>query len=312
MTARQEFVHTRIWREEPEAGNPFAARAAFCHGYDVFGEMLGKARWVEMLFLLFRGERPSRGQADLLDALAVALANPGPRDPSVHAAMCAGVGGSTAASSLIASLAVGAGGQGGAREVFLLMKLFWAPCGANLTAWRERLATPLDLPADVWPATEHVPGFDPYGAYPAESPPPSPAPDEQASGGTASAFGALVAVLARLFGGRKTHRRTLPARPSGAAVPYTVWQALSALAARSEGPALRFLATHCVALEQAVGRPLSMTNVAAAALSDLSFTPEEGELLYLLLRLPGAGAHALEQWGRGFRQFPFYPIVEET
>ena len=50
-------------------------------------------------------------------ALALALANPGPRDPMVHAAMCGGVGGSHAAASLIAALAVGAGQSGGAREV---------------------------------------------------------------------------------------------------------------------------------------------------------------------------------------------------
>ena len=51
-----ETIHTRIWLEEPEAENPFATRAAYCHGYDVYGEMLGRARWVDMLFLLFRGE----------------------------------------------------------------------------------------------------------------------------------------------------------------------------------------------------------------------------------------------------------------
>ena len=102
-------IRTRIWREEPEADNPFAARAAYCHGYDVYGEMLGNTRWVEMLYLLFRHEAPSTQQADMLEALSVALANPGPRDASVHAAMCGGVCGSTAASSLMAALAVGAG-----------------------------------------------------------------------------------------------------------------------------------------------------------------------------------------------------------
>ncbi|MDP1634899.1 MAG: hypothetical protein Q8L69_09480, partial [Gallionellaceae bacterium] len=102
-------IHTRIWREEPEADNPFATRAAFCRGFDVYGEMLGHARWVEMLYLLFRNEPPTSAQADVLEALAVALANPGPRDASIHAAMCGGVCGSTAASSLMAALAVGAG-----------------------------------------------------------------------------------------------------------------------------------------------------------------------------------------------------------
>lgn len=52
-------VRSRIWREEPEADNPFAARSAYCHGFDVYGEMLGQARWVEMLYLLFR-EEPDR------------------------------------------------------------------------------------------------------------------------------------------------------------------------------------------------------------------------------------------------------------
>ncbi|HEX8962458.1 MAG TPA: hypothetical protein VF801_05600, partial [Rhodocyclaceae bacterium] len=86
-----EVIRTRIWLEEPEPDNEFAARAAYCHGYDVFGEMIGRARWVEMIYLLFRGEAPSRDETELLEALAVALANPGPRDASVHAAMCGGV-----------------------------------------------------------------------------------------------------------------------------------------------------------------------------------------------------------------------------
>src|SRR5204863_9706867 len=94
---KREVIHTRIWLEEPEPDNPFATRAAYCRGYDVYGEMLGHARWVDMLYLLFRDEAPSPAQARLFETLAVALANPGPRDPSVHAAMCGGVGGSTAA-----------------------------------------------------------------------------------------------------------------------------------------------------------------------------------------------------------------------
>jgi citrate synthase len=51
-----------------------------------------------------------------------------------------------------------------------------------------------------------------------------------------------------------------------------------------------------------------MAGVAAAIFGDLGFTPQEGEMLYLLLRLPGAAAHALEQSAGGFKQFPFYPV----
>ncbi|MFA6972587.1 MAG: hypothetical protein WC208_14485, partial [Gallionella sp.] len=162
-------IHTRIWREEPEPDNPFATRAAFCRGYDVYGEMLGNSRWVEMLYLLFRSEAPTASQADLLEALAVALANPGPRDASVHAAMCGGVGGSSAAASLIAALSVGAGRYRGAREVFDAMNA-WETCGTDLNAWDayNRRDTRNDE-VDTWPRREHPPGFDPHGVSTATS-----------------------------------------------------------------------------------------------------------------------------------------------
>ena len=98
-------LHTRIWQEQPEPGDAFAARLARCHGYDVYGEMLGQARWVDMLFLLLRGEAPSPGQAALLEDLALALANAGPRDPAVHAAMAASTGGAPAAAGTVSELA---------------------------------------------------------------------------------------------------------------------------------------------------------------------------------------------------------------
>src|SRR6478735_4451550 len=133
------YMQSRIWLEEPEPNNAFACRAAYCHGYDVYGEMLGNAGFVDMLSLLFKGEAPSRAHAAALEILAVALANPGRRDASVHAAMCAGVGGSPAASALTAALAVGAGGAGGAREVFLAME-GWLGCDKALELWQSHLS----------------------------------------------------------------------------------------------------------------------------------------------------------------------------
>lgn len=47
----------------------------------------------------------------------------------------------------------------------------------------------------------------------------------------------------------------------------------------------------------------------AAALADLGFNAQQGEMLFLLLRLPGAAAHALEQADYGFKRFP-YPQVD--
>lgn len=245
-------VRSRIWSEEAEPDNPFAARIAYCSGFDVYGEMLGQARWVEMLYLLFRSEPPTPSQADILEALAVALANPGPRDASVHAAMCGGVCGSTAASSLMAALAVGAGQLAGGREVFLAMER-WVACGTDLHAWREQLKSLSAVPGSIWPKPEHPPGFDPHGV--------------------------------------------------STATP--VKQTLSVLARYSSESFLPWLNDNRNEIEAMAGLPLSLSGVAAAALADLGFTPEQGEMIHLLLRLPGAAAHALEQRPLGYKKFPF-------
>lgn len=256
----EESIHTRIWQEEAEPDNAFAAASCHCHGYDVYGDLLKHASWIEYLFLLFRGEAPTPGQARLLEGLSIALANPGPRDAAVHAAMCGGVGGSTSASCLIAALAVGAGASGGAREVLLAME-DWLERGTDLARWQTGLAArPVEDPADVWPVPGHPAGFDPYGV-----------------------------------------RCTAP-----------VLQTLAYLAALDCAPSLAWLQANRAALESAAGLPLAMTGVAAAALRDLGCTPAQGEMLFLLLRLPGAAVHALEQKDYGHKKFPFFRIELEN
>lgn len=255
-----EFIHTHIWQEEAEPDNAFAALSCHCHGYDVYGDLLVNASWIEYLFLLFRGEAPSSQQAKLLEGLAIALANPGPRDAAVHAAMCGGVGGSTSASCLMAALAVGAGASGGAREVRLAME-DWAERGTDPALWQTGMAAkPVADPADVWPAPSHPAGFDPHGVR--------------------------------------------------CATP--VLQTLGYLAALNCAPSLAWLQDHRSSLESAAGLPLAMSGVAAAALRDLGCTPAQGEMLYLLLRLPGAAVHALEQKDYGHKNFPFFRVELEN
>lgn len=255
-------LHTRIWQEEPELDNPFATRQARCHGYDVYGQMLGRASWADMVWLLIKGEAPSACEAAMMDALAVALANAGPRDPMVHAAMCGGVGGSPAAASLMAALAVGAGQSGGARDVYLCMK-HWDRCAelpeSEWTTALTHASRPTWLAPDDagWPDIEHPAGFDPHGV----------------------------------------------------STSTIVLQTLVALTALSQGHRLAWLTTHREALEQTAGMPLTMTGIAAAALADIGFTARQGEMLFLLLRLPGAAAHALEQADYGFKHFP-YPQID--
>jgi len=255
-TEKTDLIHTSIWLEEPEADNPFSARAAYCNGYDVYGEVLQQATYLEYLFLLFRGERPSAPVLRSLEILAIAIANPGPRDPSVHAAMSASVGGSPAAAALMAALAAGAGVSGGSREVYQAMQL-WEQCGCAFEAWQ----TALDAPSgggkmQVWPEAEHPPGFAPYGRQCAQP----------------------------------------------------VLQTLAALSANVGNGCTRWLADNRDRLEAVADHPLAMPGVIAAALTDVGFTPTAGEMLSLLLRLPGAAAHALEQGENGYRRFPFFSL----
>ena len=253
-------LHTAIWLEEAEPDDPFAARAAYCHGYDVYGQMLGRAQWAEMVYLLFKGEAPSQVQLRLLNALAVALANAGPRDPANHAAMCAGVSGSTAAATLMAALAVGAGQVTGGREVWAAMQAIQS-CGTELSAWNDYYSGCKDREGSslgsIWPSCDHPPGFE----------------------------------------------------ANGKSTRLPVLQTLDCLRALSDGPHLPWLCSHRLEIEAASGhRPLAITGVAAAALTDLGFSPDQGEMLYLLLRLPGAAAHALEQRRRGHKSFPFFEV----
>lgn len=157
-----EVIHTGIWQEQAEPDNPFAAALCRCHGYDVYGQLLGRATYIEYLYLLLKGERPDAAAADAFNILAVALANPGPRDPSVHAAMAAGATGAPASSALMAAIAAGAGGAGGAREVLQAMQA-WEHCGTDLDTWRTHLATPVANRPMFWPQAEQAPGFDPHG-----------------------------------------------------------------------------------------------------------------------------------------------------
>src|SRR5690606_27769576 len=88
---------------------------------------------------------------------------------------------------------------------------------------------------------------------------------------------------------------------NGVSTPLIVRQTLDALAQTSQGPCLAWLQSNRVMLEEAARSPLAMTGVAAAALADLGFEPAQAEMLFLLLRLPGAAAHALEQGGNSYK-----------
>lgn len=86
-----EKTATKICQEVPSEDNPYIAKKTLCHGYDII-ELMRKKSFTDVFFLLFKGELPSKDENELLEALMIALINPGPRHPATRAAMSVGIG----------------------------------------------------------------------------------------------------------------------------------------------------------------------------------------------------------------------------
>lgn len=118
-----EKIPTNIFYEDPAADNPYIAQTSYCHGYDVF-ELMAKRSYIDVVYLLFRGELPTAAQANLLQQLMIALINPGPRHPATRAAMNTGIGKTDPLHILPIASAVYAGEHAGAKEVENAMHFF--------------------------------------------------------------------------------------------------------------------------------------------------------------------------------------------
>lgn len=161
---------TQFWQEQPGPQTPFRPQKCLCAGFDVYGDLIKNASGMAYVYLLLQGEPPSKRQEKLLNGLLIALGNAGPRDYGVQAAMSATAGGAGAAASLIAALSAGAGNYFGSREIFTLC-LAIRENGQDLSLWQnyyQNCVAALEAPTDsesltnVWPASEHAPGFDPH------------------------------------------------------------------------------------------------------------------------------------------------------
>jgi citrate synthase len=255
MTEKKAMYESNFYFETPEEADPFTTKHSYCHGYNVYQDILPSATWSEYLYLLFQGEKPTQSQAILVEKIAIAIANPGMRDLSVRAAMNAGVGGSAAASSLISALSVGAGQYAGAREVYALV-LQWGELKNDLSKWVSFLQKPNNKNnrLSTWDDFQHSPGFE----------------------------------------------------PNSNTCSTTVLSTLNLLSSLSPSENLKWLNKNRVKIENIIKSPLSMTGVIACALYDLGFSPKQSEMLFLILRLPGAAVHALEQEQLGWKKFPFF------
>jgi len=120
-------VATRIWYEEASADNPYLEEKSYCHGYDLL-ELTRHCSYVDVFYLLFRGELPTEQERRVLEALMVAYINPGPRHPASRAAMTAGVGKTDPAHILPISQIVLGGAFAGAGEVEVAMRFLQKKC----------------------------------------------------------------------------------------------------------------------------------------------------------------------------------------
>lgn len=111
-----EKTETRICYEEPSDDNPYITKNSHCHGYDIL-ELAKKRSFVDVLYLLFRGELPTPENSKILEHLMIALINPGPRHPATRAAMNTAVGKTDPAHILPIGLTIMGGQHAGASEV---------------------------------------------------------------------------------------------------------------------------------------------------------------------------------------------------
>lgn len=160
VTSRNEpFVEhtaTKIWQESPSPENPYLAESAHCHGYDL-QDLIKKRSFIDVLYLLFRGELPTRQEAEILEQLMIGLINPGPRHPATRAAMNAGVGKTDPLHIIPISLTIFGGNHNAAGNIEESMRFL----RKHRKSDPEQLVNQLvkDKPSDIEGDWQVVPGF---------------------------------------------------------------------------------------------------------------------------------------------------------
>jgi len=151
-----ERTATRIWNEQASADNPYIAADVLCHGYNLL-ELMEKRSFVDVFYLLFRGDLPTKAEAQLLQVLMIALINPGPRHPATRAAMNAGVGKTDPVHILPIASAIMGGEFQGAGEIEKAMRFFRKQQNADPQAIAESFVEQKKL--SVADAEFSLPGF---------------------------------------------------------------------------------------------------------------------------------------------------------
>ncbi len=109
-------ISTKIWHEQPSEQNPYIAQQSRCHGYDLI-ELVKERSYIDVLYLLFRSELPTKEEAVIFEQLLISFINPGPRHPATRSAIIAGVGKTDPVHILPIALSTLSGNFQGAGEV---------------------------------------------------------------------------------------------------------------------------------------------------------------------------------------------------
>lgn len=149
---------TKLWREIPSTDNPYIAESCHCHGYDVL-ELMAKRSYPDLVFLLFKGELPTRDDSQLLEKLMIAFINPGPRHPATRAAMNAGVGKTDPSHILPIGLTILGGEHLGAAEIEPAIRWLRKQAKRDPAEVAHELLTNLTREEDEEGDIHIVPGF---------------------------------------------------------------------------------------------------------------------------------------------------------
>jgi len=262
---KRESIRTAICQEQTSESNPFVAEKTLWHGYDA-DALSQKRDWTEILFLLAQGELPSKDQNTILNRLMASLANPGPRDAAVRAAMNCGAGKTPLPTILTTGLTVRGGMAEGAMHVEAAMRFLNGQLPGNelLSFDQEDYAEQL---------------INHYRAFQQEHKDDEIVPWPEVAPGFGLYYGERDPRATKLFA-------TLQA-DEGKFIRLA--KKLESILSEQQSPAY-----------------ITLAGAAAAILCDLGFSPEHGAGIFMIAGSAGILSHGVEQLPRNWNEYPFW------
>lgn len=149
-------IETKISSEESPEHNPYHVKKQLIHGYDHL-DLLDNCNFADVIYLLLRGNLPSKKDSVLFNKVALALINPGPRHPATQASITAGVGKTDTVNILPITLGVYGGDFDGAGDMENTIRFFRKASRKPVDVY-EKMALNKEIPS----ITQHYGDADTY------------------------------------------------------------------------------------------------------------------------------------------------------